>query len=72
MVSFEHDIRPLFRPDDADAMSWAFDLRSYEDVRENAGAIYERLEEGSMPCDEPWTEAQVQLFRAWIEEGMPP
>ena len=49
MVSFERDIRPLFRPDDAEAMLWAFDLRSYEDVREHAETIYERLADGSMP-----------------------
>lgn len=71
-MSFEADIRPLFRPDDANAMSWAFDLNSYEDVKENAEAIYERLEEGSMPCDEPWPDEQVQRFKAWIDEGMLP
>jgi hypothetical protein len=71
MVSFETDIRPLFRDDDADAMSWAFDLRSYEDVRENAEAIHERLMDGSMPCDEPWPEERVGLFRSWIDAGTP-
>ena len=71
-MSFATDIRPLFRPDDSDAMSWAFDLNSFDDVKEHAEAIYERLENGSMPCDEPWPEEQVQRFRAWIDEGMPP
>ena len=68
--SFEQDIRPLFRADDADAMSWAFDLSSYADVKEHAEAIYERLEDGSMPCDDPWPAEQVQRFRAWIDGGM--
>jgi hypothetical protein len=72
VVSFESDVRPLFRPDDAEAMSWAFDLASYEDVRENAEAIYERPVEGSMPCDEPWPDERVQVFRDWIDAGMPP
>jgi hypothetical protein len=71
-VSFETEIRALFRPDDAEAMSWAFDLYSYEDVRENAEAIYERLVDGSMPCDEPWPEEKVQRFRDWIDAGAPP
>jgi hypothetical protein len=53
-------------------MSWAFDLASYEDVKENAEAIYERLAEGSMPCDEPWPDEHVQVFRDWIDAGMPP
>jgi hypothetical protein len=70
--SFERDIRPLFRPDDADAMSWAFDLSSYADVKEHAEAIYGRLEEGSMPCDEPWPDDLVQRFRAWVDAGLLP
>jgi hypothetical protein len=71
-VSFATDIRPLFRPEDVESMSWAFDLTSYEDVRENAEAIHERLSEGSMPCDEQWPDEQVQRFRSWIDAGMPP
>jgi len=71
VVSFASDIRPLFRADDAEAMSWAFDLGSYEDVKKNAEAIYERLAEGSMPCDDPWPDEQVQRFRDWIDAGMP-
>jgi hypothetical protein len=71
-MSFETDIRPLFRQDDAEAMSWAFDLASYADVREHAEAIYDRLVDGSMPCDEPWPDDQVQRFRDWIDAGMPP
>jgi hypothetical protein len=72
MVSFEADIRPLFRPDDADAMSWAFDLTSYEDVKENAEAIFERIADRSMPCDEPWPDDRRQRFRDWIDVGTPP
>ena len=71
MVSFEDDIRPLFRDDDVDAMSWAFDLGLYEDVRVNAEAIYDRVADGSMPCDEPWSEERVQVFRDWIDAGTP-
>jgi hypothetical protein len=70
-VSFETDIRPLFRADDVEAMSWAFDLESYEDVKEYAEAIYERLADGSMPCDNPWPDEQVQRFRRWIDAEMP-
>jgi len=71
VVSFESDIRPLFRPEDADSMSWAFDLGSYEDVKEHAEVIYERVAEGSMPCDEPWPDERVQRFRDWIDADMP-
>jgi hypothetical protein len=68
---FERDIRPLFRPGDVDAMSFAFDLASYDDVRANAELIYERLADGSMPCDSRWPPEQVERFRAWIDAGSP-
>ena len=35
-LSFERDIKPLFRTKDRDAMQAAFDLFEYEDVVENA------------------------------------
>ena len=70
-VGFERDIRPLFRDEDVKAMSFALDLSSYDDVRENAEAIYDRLADGSMPCDAAWPADQVQRFRAWIDAGSP-
>jgi hypothetical protein len=70
--SFERDIRPLFREDDVDAMDFAFDLSSYDDVRMNAEDIYDRVEEGTMPCDSAWPLGRVRLFRSWIDSGMPP
>jgi len=69
--SFSRDISPLFRDDDVEAMEWAFDLRSYDSVRENAADIYERVENGSMPCDEKWPAERVEVFRAWIDAGYP-
>jgi hypothetical protein len=71
-LSFERDIRPLFRPDDVDAMSFAFDLSSYDEVRDNAEPIYERLADGSMPCDGKWPAQDVERFRRWIDGGFDP
>jgi hypothetical protein len=53
-------------------MSFVFDLSSYEDVREYAEEIHDRLADGSMPCDAPWPREDVQRFRDWIDAGMPP
>lgn len=53
-------------------MLYAFDLRSYDDVRENAAEIQERLEDGSMPCDAIWPDEDVARFRAWIDGGFAP
>ena len=71
-VSF--GIRPLFRdsPDIDSMKDYGLDLSSYEDVRSQAGAIYARLEDGSMPCDGPWPAEQTELFKQWMEEGMAP
>jgi hypothetical protein len=71
-VSYERDIRPLFRERDVNSMSFAFDLASYDDVRGNAQAIYERLADGSMPCDGSWPAENVERFRNWIDNGSPP
>ena len=72
MPSFARDIRPLFRDNDVEEMQFAFDLSSYDEVKENAAAIYDRLSDGSMPCDGEWPDAQIALFRQWIDEGSPP
>lgn len=70
--SFERDIGPLFRMEDVESMLFAFDLRSHDDVRENAEEILERLEDGSMPCDGTWPQTQIERFRGWIAGGMQP
>jgi len=70
-VSFENDIRPLFRDKDRQRMEWAFDLWRYEDVKENAPAILQRLEDGDMPCDESWPPDRIATFRSWVQGGMP-
>jgi hypothetical protein len=69
-LSFERDILPLFRAQDIDAMSFAVDLSSYEDVCKNAEEIHSRLADGTMPCDGPWSEEDVERVRRWIEAGM--
>ena len=68
-VSFETDVKPLFRERDRRSMTFAFDLWSHADVSEHADAILERLQEGTMPCDGAWSKAQVALFQRWVEGG---
>ncbi|HLN16583.1 MAG TPA: hypothetical protein VK277_07540 [Acidimicrobiales bacterium] len=71
-VSFATQIKPLFREKDQQAMSSAFDLWSYDDVRAHASAIVAKLRAGSMPCDGARPEVQVDLFQHWIEGGKLP
>jgi hypothetical protein len=70
-VSFETDVKPLFREGDRHSMQSHFDLWSHDDVSQHADAILDRLQEGTMPCDGAWPKAQVDLFRRWAEGGKP-
>ena len=70
-MHFEQDIKPLFRDHDRDAMRFAFDLWSHDDVSANADAILGRLEAGTMPCDGAWPAERVAVFRQWIDAGKP-
>ena len=70
-LSFERDIRPLFRAKDRDSMMAAFDLFDYDDVVDNADAIVGTLRSGQMPCDDAWPAAQVDKLHQWIDAGKP-
>ncbi len=71
-MSFAADIQPLFREEDREAMEFAFDLWSYDDVMSNAALILERIEDGSMPCDQEWSAEQIGVLQSWIAAGCPP
>jgi hypothetical protein len=71
-VSFETDVKPMFRERDRSSMDFAFDLWSADDVSENADAILDRLKAGTMPCDGAWPQAQVDLFARWVAGGKAP
>ena len=70
-LSFERDIKPLFRTKDRDSMMQAFDLFDYDDVVENADAIAGSLRSGQMPCDGAWPASQVDRLQQWIGQGKP-
>ena len=80
-LSFERDIKPLFRPDpDVSHMlnQFALDLTNFDQVsrlRASGGAldIFRRVESGNMPPDGPqWTAPMVITFGIWIKQGMMP
>jgi hypothetical protein len=70
-VFYEAHIKPLFRERDRRSMLFAFDLWSYDDVDRNSAAIVGRLRSGTMPCDGPWPQAQVDVFQRWIDADKP-
>ena len=71
-VSFETDVKPLFRERDRRSMTFMFDLWAFDDVSEHADDILERVRDGSMPCDRAWGEEEVGLFERWIAGGKLP
>ena len=70
-ISFEQQIKPLFREHDRESMIRAFDLWSYDDVVRNHDAILGRLREGTMPCDGAWPDERVAVLQRWVDTGMP-
>jgi len=70
-LSFERDIKPLFREGDRQSMKRMFDLWSYDDVVANRDAILGQLRGGTMPCDGAWPDDQVAAFQQWVEAGAP-
>jgi hypothetical protein len=70
-LSFERDIKPLFRTKDRESMLQAFDLFDYEDVVEHANDIVGSLRSGKMPCDGAWADSQVDKLQHWIDQGTP-
>jgi hypothetical protein len=72
MPSFEKDIKPLFRSEDRTAMEYYIDLWNYEEVKAEAENVLARVEDLTMPCDDPWDEERIQLLRDWVSEGCTP
>jgi len=70
-LSFERDIRQMFRDKDRNSMMSAFDLFDYADVADNADAIVGSLRSGQMPCDGAWPDTDVDKLQRWIDAGKP-
>jgi hypothetical protein len=80
LTSFQADILPLFTERDIRAMSKAFNLGSYDDVKAHAAAIYDRIRGvgGAVvpppPArgEGPWPQARIELFAKWMADGYQP
>ena len=71
-LSFERDIRPLFRDKDRSSMLKAFDLWSFTDVVASQAAILAQVRSGHMPCDGAWPAEKVSMLQDWISQGSHP
>lgn len=78
-VSFERDVKPLFRQIDIDHMS-GFDVLlddyGYMSDAKNAQAVLDFLNgtrQPQMPPGGPfWSVEQLALFSRWIDQGLKP
>ena len=70
-IRFELHIRPMFRRKDRENMLWAFDLWNFDDVRDNAASILNRLQVDMPPEAHggTWPDEWVAVFKRWIDEG---
>ena len=71
-LRFAAHVKPLFRAKDRQAMRFAIDLWSYDDVSRQADAVLARVRAGTMPCDGAWPPEKVDVFERWIAAGTPP
>jgi hypothetical protein len=80
LTGFEADILPLFTERDIHAMSKAFHLASYGDVKAHASVIYDRVRGiggAVMPPppprgEGPWPPSRIELFAKWMADGYQP
>ncbi len=70
--TWENPIKSFFRQSDINVMNrFGINLASYDDVKNRAQDIYERLADGSMPCDGAWPADRVATFKEWVDGGAP-
>ena len=69
-ISFEKDIKPLFRTIDVDHMEPSGVLL---DDYANATAVFDTLKNQTMPPGGPfWPQDKVDLFAQWMSDGYQP
>ena len=70
-ISFEDDVKRLFRARDRESMEFELDVWSLDYVSVHADEILARVRSGTMPCDGAWPEERVDTFQSWIDAGKP-
>ena len=78
-VSFSRNIRPLFTAMDIEHMrraAVALDDFAYMSDPNHAESVYQKLSSREMPPpgsgESPWSDADIQLFRGWMDGGFQP
>ncbi len=71
-VTYQTDIEPLFAKKCATCHPAVSppDLKTYDAVKKTAQANYNTMVDGSMPPGKPMPEAEIKLFKTWMDTGM--
>ena len=70
--TYTQDIQKFFRFKDINSMRpRGVELGSYEGLKANANKIYKAVSTKHMPCDGPWDDYKIMIFKRWIDVGMP-
>jgi hypothetical protein len=75
MLTFSHDISPLFGPHDISCMVPHGVLLNNSDwmcTPANAQKVYAAVAAKRMPPGQPWPPDRLALFKAWMDGGYKP
>jgi hypothetical protein len=75
VLTYTHDIRPLFRDGDISCMARRRVMLAdakWMCVPKNANDVYAAISSGDMPPDSPWPQDRIALFKAWMDGGLNP
>ena len=80
-TSYTMDVRPLFRAKDVACMAqkgvmlgdadWMCDPATSDEFVDhgNARKVFSVLSEGQMPPDGAWTQARLDVYKQWMQDG---
>jgi hypothetical protein len=74
-LSYQKDIRPLFRQSDISCMSRhgvSLGDSQWMCIPSNAQRVYQKVAAGEMPPDGPWSADKVDVMKRWIDAGCKP
>lgn len=75
VLTYTHDIKPLFRDSDIACMAKRgikLGDANWMCVLANANNVYQAVSSGFMPPDGAWAQDKVDIFKAWIDGGLKP
>jgi hypothetical protein len=73
-VTWNDPIKSYFSPYDVSHMKQVqpqLNLADYQSTKDNAVLVYQWVSTKRMPPGNPWPDAQIAIYKEWIEAGCP-